>query len=281
MAVSDLPRRIHDMDGLVEAARSRTGEIELDQQAVAYLYERSRYQTMPLSQWQAEVRLGNAIEQVLADEGRKRLFRRLVDNDIDNLRAQIGGGDGVIVLLFHGGFPSMTRSLLGSLLDDNLVLRAKGTGFGIRTDAGAALFTGRAHLLEGKPVTMGPDGGYGKITGSIDVLGAKCPVADGTPFLAHATGCRTLWFAAVRSDGGFSHQVVDGPRREEGERFAEYRSRFNAFYAERLNAWFSGDPRNLVLGSRWTKRFAAAAVAAAGDGQCALQIEPPMSHLSG
>jgi hypothetical protein len=215
---------------------------------------------MDASAWREEVRLATAIERVLAEERfTPKLVKRLVDMSVRaRLRAHVAPGAASLILIFHGGFTSMTRPLLRLLLDDKLEMRAKGTEFGVRDDPATALFAARARLLDGKPVVIGADGEHGKMTGSIDVLGAECPVADGPPFLAHLTGCSTLWFAAVRSENGFAHQIAPGPRRKDGESFVQYRSRFYDFYGRCLTDWFNGDPRNLALRQRWIKKFSSA-----------------------
>jgi hypothetical protein len=259
-AASDPEGRAVEMDGIIEAAKARLGEVEIDRGVLDYLYGRSRYQEMEASAWREDVRLATAVESVLADERFiPRLVKRLVDMSVrEKLRAHVAPGEAAIILIFHGGFTSMTRPLLRLLLDDKLEMRAKGTEFGVRDDPATALFAARARLLDGKPLVIGADGEHGKMTGSIDVLGAQCPVADGPPFLAHLTGCSTLWFAAVRSEDGFAHQIIQGPRREDGEPFVEFRSRFYEFYARCLTDWFSGDPRNLAMRQRWIKKFSQA-----------------------
>jgi hypothetical protein len=95
------------------------------------------------------------------------------------------------------------------------------------------------------------------MTCKMTVLGAVRAVADGTPFLAHSTGCKTIWTELVRTDAGLAFATIEGPRPERDEPFPAYRERFYQFYADCVERAFAGDPRNISLSPNWAKTFQA------------------------
>lgn len=162
---------------------------------------------------------------------------------------------GTLALAYHGGFPLLRRAVFQHLFEKGIVITARDEY--AAKDGAYVLFAAREAILGGHPVLIAPDGGYGKESGVIHVLGAKRIVADGAPFLAYVTACPVVWLTLRRTPKRFALEVVDGPQVEPDESFSAYRERFYAFYAARLEEAFTDDPRNIAMLPLWTKTFEA------------------------
>jgi hypothetical protein len=233
--------------------------VDLDDGVLKHLYSHSRYDAMAYEEWKRQV-----VRAAATDLALRKMLRRKPDAALADLVDPVARADivqrlsspsGMLVLAFHGGFSLLVRRLFTHLMNDSLSIAAGGQH---QASRGAyVLLAAHRALRAGKTVGLAPDGRWGKQTGTIPVLGAHRSVSDGGPFLAHATRCDTAWFALRRSDGGFVPDIVAGPRHDGGETFAAFRERFFRFYAERIEAAFTGEPRSLSLTSSWAETFSA------------------------
>jgi hypothetical protein len=106
---------------------------------------------------------------------------------------------------------------------------------------------------------MASDGPDGKITGTLNVLGATSPAGEGAAYLAYATNCETGWYTVLRAGDKFTPVIEPGLRKNKGESFPEFKDRFQRFYSAKIEEIFTGDPNNIVLRPGWSRVFYARA----------------------
>lgn len=249
---------------LIERASELAERIKLPQSALDYLYRHSQWPCASQTAWEKDVKTACAIGSMmrgLDQSMHQREFSRIADGvDLSGrLPAEPGG---TLLLTIHGGFTVMARWLFRTAIQDGLLL---GKG-GIRSGDGRKLvqrnghygdilFAALRHIQGGGTLLLAPDGLQGKRTESIDVLGRGMRLGDGATFIAHTTGCATVWYNLVRKGDYFSPVLEHGPRREERESFNEFQNRLYSFLKQKIEDIFVGDPRNIAVTSRWGQLF--------------------------
>jgi hypothetical protein len=222
------------------------------------LYANTTCTSMPRREWEAEVCLATAISRSLpflqgnAGQPVGAIIDRRSRSD---LCGQLTSAPATLAVSCHNGFPTLRLKLFEFLFADGVAISTYGN-YRAR-NGGYSLFAAREALLKGRPVLMTPDGPFGRRTGTLSVLGAQRPVADGAPFLAHSTHCNVVWYEIVRTETGFDVETVPGPRASPDEPFADYRQRFFEFYNRQVVASFTTHPRNLVVLPGWVRTFTA------------------------
>jgi hypothetical protein len=239
---------------LFKNARQVSKRIQFDAVVLNYLFSKSR-SDLPRLEWLREVRYTMAIDAILRDFFRPAPIERLspvMDQEaLANVLKQTVSPKGVLVLAFHGSFPTLVRKFFDQFQGGLMIQKSGGGALAAKNDPGAALFISMRALLEGKHVFVAPDGPFGKVQRTIRVLDVECPVAGGAPFLGYETRCETVWLAAKRDENGFAPVAEWGPRRESGETAEQFEDRLFRFYSDRIEASLTGDPRNLAISGRW------------------------------
>ena len=85
------------------------------------------------------------------------------------------------------------------------------------------------------------------------------------PTIAFESGCATGWYTVAREGDRFVPVYEPGPSRETKESFKDFKGRWWAFYAARVETLFTGDPRNITLWHFWPKLFSSDTTAALPD----------------
>lgn len=245
---------LDDAARLFENARTVCERIRIDPQVLNYLFSKSR-SGLPRQDWVREVRFAMGVDAIVRDFFRPAPITEL-DAVIDHAAAaqvlsRAVSSHGVLVLVFHGSFPTLVRKFFDQFQGGLMIQKSGGGALAAKNDPGAALFVAMRALMDGKHVFVAPDGPFGKVTRSIAVLDVKCPVAAGAPFLAFETRCETIWFAVERGEKGFAPVAEWGPRRASGETAEQFEDRLFRFYGDRIEASLTGAPRNLAISGRW------------------------------
>ena len=248
------------LDGLSDASRlmenaARVAErIRVVPQLLDHLYANRSHGGASRADWEAQVRLSTAIHSLTADH--------LLETSIADLApwidhagtmaeiGSLGGSAGRLLLAFHGGYVIVLRKLFDHFFPNGFMV--------IESERGrrrTILFGGLRALMDGRTVFIAPDSGLADQVARIKVLGAECPVAMGAAFLAFETRCETGFVFVRRTGAGLGLVVEAGPKRADGESFAAFQDRFHLFYAGQIERILTGDPRDLVLGGRWTDHF--------------------------
>lgn len=247
---------IGDMAGLVARGAAIGQALELHPDILNHLYAHSRFQSVGREEWERELRLATGLDRSLHRVvGRISVGKFCPVDDAPKQAAMeyLRSPSGTMLLVYHGGFAALARALFADWFPDGVRISAKGD---YKAKAGAfALFAARRALLDGKTVLISPEGRVGEARLKVPVVGAECSVADGAPFLAHDTKCRTVWFGLARDGERMVPQLVEGPRASSGEPFAAYRERFGEFYGGQIEAILTGEPRNLSLSRNWVRLF--------------------------
>jgi hypothetical protein len=254
-----LTLQIDSAAALFAAAKTLSREVEIDPAVLDYLYARRASSTLSRADWEAAVRDATAAFVMLRSPSRdvpwtKLLEPKTIDRALHKLAEEPNASRGTLLITFHGAF-SKTGVRLFSRRAAGIVL---GVGQ-IRDDMRGTLFEALNALRDGRMVLMAPDGGRGRQTTHVNILGARVAIGDGVAFLAHASRCNTAWYTIMRQGDLLVPVIVPGPVAGDGETAAAFAERLHGFYAQQIEAVFTGDPRNLVLFGRWLKSFAAAA----------------------
>jgi hypothetical protein len=230
--------------------------------ALGYLYDHAREPKAPRESWIRQAHVATCAELILKD-----FFRHLSLQELEVLFDPEAGARaaramssprGVLALTFHGGYSTLLRHSFTARTDHGVIigpLAAAKFRMLDGNDPGAALFAALRTLNEGHAVYVAPDGPFGKPAGSIEVLGATCPVAAGAPFLAYETGCDTVFFTLKRNGRLLAPHVAPGPSRDPDETLETFQARLIGFYRDRIEACLTGDPQNVALAARWGKKF--------------------------
>ncbi len=251
-----------DDPALILENAEKVADARKPEPVLEYLHARALAPSSPREIWIRQAMVASSMEYLLEDffSGRSPWRLRDMFDAASVLRAAeaMRSPRGVLALTFHGGFLGLVRHFPAEFVDGSLVIdaetRPKYRSVGAN-NPGAALLAALHALQEGRSVCIAPDGSAGRRAASIRVLGADCPVADGAAFLAHETGCDTVWYAIRREGRAFVPVVEPGPSRTRGETLPEFRARLMAFYSGKIAEHFTGDPQNLVLLNGWSRRF--------------------------
>jgi hypothetical protein len=229
---------------------------------LAYLYGHVREPKPSQDAWTRRAHVATCAECVLKDFFRHHNPARvstLFDPDAaDEAVRAMSSPRGVLALTFHGGFTTMLKHFFAGRMDGGVIIGIKTTPkfrMLAASDSGAALFAAMRTLNEGHAVYVAPDGPFGKPAGSIELLGANCPVSASTPFLAYETGCDTVFYTLRRKGRLLAPHVTPGPSRGSGETFKAFRTRLMGFYRDRIEECLTGDPDNLALAGKWARKF--------------------------
>jgi lauroyl/myristoyl acyltransferase len=257
------------LEKLFESAEALSGRIDLPRPLLDRLFARTRIKTMPRAQWERQIRSAFAVDHITKDllpasiERARRWFGdaiKLDERSVEQAKGVLQTMDstkGLLVVTFHGGFSRMALVLYQHLFEDGVIVLG---GKSARKDRPAndkyivvwqnertALFQALRALQDRKTLWIGGDAPFGNRAVSIDMLGSPLPVPDGPSFLAYETGCNTAWLSYVREGRGMAPVLVAGPVREGKEKYKEYKTRWLKFYAERIDEFLTGDPRNIAL----------------------------------
>ena len=245
---------LSDPSRLMENAAKVAERTRIVPQLLDHLYANRSHGGGSRTDWEAQVRLSAAIHTLSADH--------LLEASVADLSpcidqagtvAEIGrlsGPAGRLLLAFHGGYVIVLRKLFDHFFPNGFMV--------IESERGrrrTILFGGLRALMDGRTVFIAPDSGLADQVARIKVLGAECPVAMGAAFLAFETRCETGFVFVRRTGAGLGLVVEAGPKRADGESFAAFQDRFHLFYAGQIERILTGDPRDLVLGGRWTDHF--------------------------
>jgi hypothetical protein len=248
----------HDEDRLFANADRIATHIDVEAPVLDFLWGHSRWQFLPRSQWENEIRRSLAIDQVLSTYFRSMRFgradfRRFIDPAaVQKLKETVvsdPSGRGTLLLTFHGTFPTIARMLFSQLFPDGVQLAARTVG----GDPRSAMFNALRALQEGRPVLLSPDGAKGKLSAKLSFLGKTRAAGSGAAYLAHASRCRTAWYVVCRDGERFFPVVDAGPSPAEGESFNAFASRLFDFCSARIETILTGDPQNLMLREPWRR----------------------------
>jgi hypothetical protein len=246
---------------LFENAVRISARVALPSSVLDVLYRNRRDTDVARDAWEREIRIACALDLLTRDffkgRGLGNLSQFMDQQAVHEAQAKLHPSGGTLFLTFHGGFVVMARKLFSTLFHDGISIQNHRSSLNLsaKLDPAAALFNALRALQEKKSVIMSPDGPYGKHSCAMHVLGRRAEMADGAAFLAYEAKCDTAWFTVVRDDNGFLPDIQLGPRREDGERYGQFQQRLCDFYGERIDALYSGDPRNIALSKRWVGHF--------------------------
>jgi hypothetical protein len=263
-----------DRDQFWDTARVTARRMQMPGFLLDELFGISRVKDMGRAAWEGSLREAFAVDHMTLDyrfvrdlrgAAKWNLERRrhaLAAADAEAAKAVFAGfdaPDGLVLSTFHGGLLAPAAEMYdvffprGEHLDGTT--RRKGDAGMSKTDQIGAGFATLKSLSNGGVVIVAPDGGRGKAATQITVAGRTMAFPDGAPFLAYEAGCRTGWFGARREGARLVPEFIEGPRREDGERYRAFKTRFFDFYAAQIERVITGDPASLALRPRWSKLF--------------------------
>jgi hypothetical protein len=253
-------------EDLFDAAEYLSDRIDISQTLLHRLYAVSRCRSLPRADWERQVRNAFCLDHLTADLYRPSDlvsewisgYDDLIEQTArDHAFAHINASKGMLLFTFHGGFFSLARDLYAKMVKDGLTFGMQSSGRPRMISAGenprAALFLALRAVQDGKVMLMAPDAIWGNLSSSVTVAGRSVPVADGAAFVAYESGCDSAWFTVERRDRHFVPVVIHGPKREEKEKYADFKDRWLRFYGGQIEGVLAGDPRNIVLRARWGK----------------------------
>lgn len=232
--------------------------IVMNEQVLDYLYENSKWDRLSRADWKREVRISCAADYLVFN-----FFRGLKLGPLDKIVDQtamrkvlrgLTSAKGTLFLTFHGAHILMAKKVFASAFAKGLLLARHGALLGAESekkDPREVLFILLRTLEEGKNLFFAADGRNGRQTATLNVLGTVTAAGEGAAFLAHASECNTAWYTVVREGDRFVPVVEPGPVKAKGESLKDFSDRFYRFYGERIEAMFTGDPRNIVFRPRW------------------------------
>jgi hypothetical protein len=252
---------LDDIESLYDNAAIAADRLPYRTYVLDHIYACSRWPLMPRADWEREVRLSRALDCIFTEFHRhapSEAVSALVDQkSAKDVAAQLSSEAGALILLFHGGYATLTLRILTDLRKDALLVRKGGIGnFSSKGDARGVLFAALRAIGDGKKVGLAPDGPLGKPSVCINVLGINYHIPEGAAFIAHQSQCSTMWFTLNRDERGFVPVLKFAPRVEPGEPYREFRERLHLFYAKEIELSFTGDPRSICIAGRWAAQFA-------------------------
>lgn len=252
------------IERLFENARALSSHVEIPTPVLDVMFENSRYSAMGRAAWESDVKTAFAIQHLMLDIGLSLDQSALLMDQakfaetVHSLKA-VGSG---IVILVHAGFcdSSATVDLIDREISNGTYLgggydRSPPKWIPLHLDQRAALFAALKALHQKRLLFMTPDGQMGRLTNTIHVLGKPLLMGDGTAFLAYESGCPTVFLMVRRDEHHLTPSLVQGPQREIGEKFPDFRARLHSFYEAHVNDYFSGHPKDLCFAMRWPKVF--------------------------
>jgi len=251
---------IETASDLVEQAEKASHAVDHSMDDIASLYESRTDKGMSIETWHRHFIVANCIHHLVVEGMPPSNRARLVAEEgkrtaLDELPRPL------LLITFHGGFEPILREVFREqfpFAQAHVVGQAyiPGAGYvGARDDPRAELFVGLRALQDGKVVFIAPDGPSGNVTSEIDVLGTKTKVGEGAAFLAYEAKCVSAWFTLMRDDTGFVPVLRLFPKPEPKEPYRLFKQRFMEFFANCATDFYTGDPRNLVVTTRWRHLF--------------------------
>lgn len=244
-------------DQLFAQAEKIGAKIAIDETTLDFLYRHSRWSPSSRKEWEKSIRTACSVDRIVRDV-RGYLPDSLIEGEADAFN-RLKSDTGTLLLTFHGAFVLVARRLFSKNLERGRA-HVFGRGGSITTrDVRGALFAALRSLQDGGVLLMASDGPDGKITGTLNVLGAAAPAGEGAAYLAYATNCNTGWYTVVRRGDKFVPVVEPGPKKNTGESFGDFKERLHGFYAGKIEEIFTGDPGSMVLRPGWSRVFHARA----------------------
>jgi hypothetical protein len=192
---------------------------------------------------------------MIANFGRMANFREYVD--LEEARRIFLGADrsrGLLVSTFHGGFLSMSNALYTISMPNPhwLTIASKGPNvIKVPGNERAAAFQAYRALTNGNAVLIAGDGFHFEGGTTVEILGLKAKISEGSAALAYESNCNTAWISASRRGDRFVLDYVPGPHRSQGENYKTFRDRWLSFYVGQIERALSLGPESLVLSARW------------------------------
>jgi hypothetical protein len=231
--------------------------LTIDRSVFDYLYERNRVQGSSKAAWRRRFKEARCVYHLVLDHKQSvALAQELVDEQAAQSVAQSLAANGATLALFcHVGFVRPTMAFLKTLAPNSLVYGSRDgpTTINAKSNARAALFAGLKALQQNQPVLIASDGTHGNLDGEITLLGQPYKVGTGAAWLAFETKCHLGWLRMRHQQGYFVPELIEGPKRRDGEDYAGFRTRFLHFYEQMMEDQLTGDPADLVLTRKWQK----------------------------
>jgi hypothetical protein len=237
----------------MENAKRIADFVALPEQACDFAYACSRYPQASREEWNKSVRLSFAIRTMLASAAfPTAAYFSLYPDVVDELRTCASSSAGNLFLLYHGAFERLATAIFRRAFPEGKKLGLpQATRQPVQT-----LFQATRLLRDGETIMIAPDGIISSTESSpddkrkirwLDVLGLKWPVGEGAAVLAYESRCEIFSLSVELADRGLVPLVARERRRDDGERFQEFRTRFWRFYAQQLENALAGDPRSLPI----------------------------------
>ncbi len=245
---------------IFEAAAKLADRIEVDEDALTWVFKQRDDDSIDWAAWLSKVRTAYALDYLIRDirisDG--EIIELLDPAAVEACKAQIDADRGQVVVVAHAGFGYVRGVFIKHLLAKQVVLASRDVRDGaisVREDPHTALFIAIKSLLGGTSVTVAVDGKQGRCQNQIMVLGKPYFVSDGGAFLAYESRCQTFWCEIRRVGERLQPQLKPGPQRADGEKYRDYKVRFLTFYETMLNQFFTGNPESILLSQRWLHVF--------------------------
>lgn len=259
----------------IELAEHIAQRIELPRRFADRLYGESRRNDMKRDDWERRLRIAFAIDHISSDKPwltthlrRETSFNIVARSsflvDEAEQAARPARTEGSLFVILHGGFLSFALDSFVRLHPDGLIVRRQGGARRPNTlvlqDPRFGLFQIVRALENGTSILMTPDAAVGTRSALVRIFDAEFAVPEGAPFVAYETGCQTFWLWVRRDGRRFVPELVAGPARLDGERYASFKQRWLEFYGEQVNNFLRGAPDNLALRPQWTRWLSARAI---------------------
>jgi hypothetical protein len=231
-----------------------------------------RAQPLDLPSWQHEMRIDQAYGHVFRDANiAGSLMKRLEGDadpflaafygslthglvealaDLDESRRRFAGLDlsrGLVLVTAHDLFSRIEVALADHVMPDSYAIHMKDLAdpAGQRNAAFRALKT----VTAGKAILLAPDGQQAAASAGaeIEVLGKRFDISVGAALIAYEGRSPTAFYRATRTGRRFVPTFVAGPSRENGESFAQFRTRWLAFYAAEREKALLASPGDLAF----------------------------------
>lgn len=237
--------------GFWERANAIAPRLPSRERSGSRLFRLRRDKSIQEPEWTWRFRLALAIEDLsnLLTNHPSHLVK-LYHPESKRLLAEVTPpGKSALYLVAHSGFTPARTFFITDLMPENLQFRRamnRPPYVWKQDDAKTALFCCLKALQAGLPVLVAPDGPMGGTRADIAVTGRPQSIATGAFYLAYEAKVPVVWLNMTVKDDWFVPEVVAGPTAEPGEKLKAFNQRVLAFYEERLNAFYTGDPINLV-----------------------------------
>jgi hypothetical protein len=263
----------------LENAAQHVDSIHIAPETAEFYYTHRRDTDMEFPAWLREVKIAQMLHHVFSDAAVVPQFHRDPDPQVRDMAARfcrmasfqeyvdveearrlfesLDLSNGLLVSTFHGGFLRISNFFYTTFVPDPYWLTVKGgrqpNVIAASDNERAAAFQIYKALTQGKAVLLAADGFHfgGSGGATVEVLGLKTRISEGSAWLAYESNCNTGWISASRRGNMFVPDYAPGPRRLPGESYGAFRERWVSFYTEQVQRALSLGPENLVLIARW------------------------------